>query len=132
MRLSILQDIVPKMKTHKSQLETAKDLVKQTGSQIIQTTAVIDYQHHLLNDEEDYTMGDRGNFFGYGELNTNKVQIFKTTFPVENNFRVDVQTSPSTRFRFDNRLLNSDLGKKNFGGQGGGFRHFTHFKEGYR
>ena len=93
---------------------------------------LLDYQHHLLNDEEDYTMGDRGNFFGYGELNTNKVQIFQNYIPVENNFRVDVVTSPNTRFRFDNRLPSSDLGRENFGGNGGGFRHFTHFKEGYR
>ena len=65
------------MKTRKSQLETPKDLVKQTGSQTIQTTRyLLDYQHHLLNDEEDYTMGDRSNFFEHGELNTNKISNF--------------------------------------------------------
>lgn len=93
---------------------------------------LLDYQAHLLNDQEDYVMGDRGNFFGYGELNTNKISIFQNYIPVENQFRVDVQTSPSNRFKFDNRLPSVDLGRENFGGNGGGFRHFTHFKEGYK
>ena len=42
--------------------------------------------------------------YGYGELNTNKISIFQNLHTVENQFRVDVQTSPSTRFKFDNRL----------------------------
>ena len=35
----------------------------------------LDYQSHLLDDQEDYAMGDKGNFFGYGELNTNKISV---------------------------------------------------------
>ena len=35
----------------------------------------LDYQSHLLEDKETYAMGDSGNFFGYGELNTNKIQF---------------------------------------------------------
>ncbi len=93
---------------------------------------LLDYQSHLLQDEEDYAMGDRSNFYGYGELNTNKISIFQNYVPVENQFRVDVQTSPSNRFKIDNRLPSSDLGRETFGNLGGGYRMFTHFKEGYK
>ena len=92
----------------------------------------LDYQSHLLEDKETYAMGDPGNFFGYGELNTNKIQFYQNYVPVENNFFVDIQTSPSNKFRMDNRVASSSIGRNSFGGEGGGWRTFTHFKEGYK
>ena len=64
MRLSILQDMV-QMKTRKSQLETAQRFGQANWFSNNSNNGgyLLDYQHHLLNDEEDYTMGDRGNFF---------------------------------------------------------------------
>ena len=32
----------------------------------------------------------------------------------------------------DNRVASSSIGRNSFGGEGGGWRTFTHFKEGYK
>ena len=75
----------------------------------------LDYQSHLLEDNETYAMGDPGNFMGYGELNTNKIQFYQNYVPVENNFHVEIQTSPANKFKIDNRIASSTLGRNSFG-----------------
>jgi len=85
----------------------------------------LDHQYHLLHEWDKYAQGDMGNFFGYGEENTEKQKWFQHFVPVRNNFNVTIQTSPNNRFKFDQRLGSATIGQ-NFDGS----RNFTHFIEG--
>ena len=98
---------------------------EQSNYDNISNGMFLDYQYHLLHEKENYAQGDLSNFYGYGELNTEKNSVYQAYTPVHNNFRVDVVTSPSTQFRFDNRLPSIDLGQEHDGD-----RNFTHFREG--
>ena len=98
---------------------------EQSNYSNISTGQFLDYQYHLLHEKEDYAQGDRSNFYGYGELNTEKNAFYQSYTPVHNNFYVEAVTSPSNQFKFDNRLPSADLGQEHDGD-----RNFTHFREG--
>ena len=98
---------------------------EQSNYSNISNGQFLDYQYHLLHEKEDYAQGDRSNFYGYGELNTEKNAFYQSYTPVHNNFYVEAVTSPSNQFKFDNRLPSADLGQEHDGD-----RNFTHFREG--